>query len=82
MSYIDADGKYHRGEDKNLSADVSSQYRSWSHDNQRKRMGADIAQPYNSDGTPNRDFIDIYKGEVADKYFSQKQQDDTMRKMS
>lgn len=81
VGYIDADGTYHRGEpDKPLGHDVSSQYKAWSHDNQRRRLHADIVQPY-INGKPNREFIEVYRGEVASKYFSQEQIDTAERNL-
>lgn len=79
--YIDERGVYRRGErDMPLPHDVSSQYKDWSHDDQRRRMNADILQPY-VNGKPNREFIEVYRGEVASKYFSQEQIDQTERRL-
>lgn len=74
IGHIGADGKYVRGKDVSMGHDVSTQYRQWSHDNQRKRMSADVVQPYKN-GKPNREFVEVYRGEVADKYFDRAQQD-------
>lgn len=79
--YINSNGKYIRGRDKNLSSDVSDQFKSWNHDNQRKRFSGDIVQPYTLDGKPNPEFIRIHRGEVADKYFNREQQDQADRNL-
>lgn len=68
LGYIDDRGIYHHGETKPLSHDVNSQFRSWSHDNQRKRFGRDIIQPYVGNN-PNPEFIRSYP-EEAKRYFS------------
>lgn len=80
--YIDANGKYHKGIDVPLPHDVDTQFKQWSHNDQRKRMAADISQPYTSDGKPNPEFIDIYRGDVASKYFKQADIDAADRKLS
>lgn len=82
IGYIDSNGKYKHGKpEKPMTHDVSSQFKDWSHDNQRKRMNGDIIQPY-IDGQPNREFIEVYRGEVADKYFNREQQDKADRELS
>jgi hypothetical protein len=81
VGYIGADGKYHRGAtDTPTAHDVSSQYKDWSHDNQRRRFHGDIVQPY-VNGKPNPEFVKVYRGEVADKYFTQEQQDKADREL-
>jgi len=79
--FIDESGHYVRGKDKAMPHDINSQHRAWSHDNQRKRLGADIIQPYTSDGKPSREFINTYRGEVASKYFSQAEIDKADRQL-
>lgn len=81
IGYIGSDGKYHKGKDVPMAHDVSSQFKDWSHDNQRKRMNGDIIQPY-INGKPNREFVEVYRGEVADGYFSREEQDKADRELS
>lgn len=79
IGYIGADGKYRRGhQDVHLGHDISTQYKDWSHNDQRRRFSADIQQPY-INGKPNPEFVKVYRGEVADTYFKQKQIDDADR---
>lgn len=82
IGYIDADGKYKREKDKPMTTDVASQYKDWNHDNQRKRFGGDIVQPYTNEGKPNPEFVSVYRGEVAANYFTQSQIDEADRKLS
>lgn len=82
LGYVDANGKYKRGKDVPMPTGVSSQVKAWSHDNQRKRYGGDIVQPYTNEGKPNREFIEVYRGEVAANYFNQQQIDEADRKLS
>lgn len=72
VGYIGADGAYHRGEDVPMPHDVDMQYRNWSHTEQRKRHSKDILQPYES-GKVNREFIQSYDGEIAQRYFTKEQ---------
>jgi hypothetical protein len=76
IGYIDADGKYVKGKKApaSLSNDVSSMYKQWDHDDQRRRFSGDLVQPY-VDGKPNREFVDIYRDDTAKDYFSQEQID-------
>lgn len=70
VGYIDQYGKYHKGEeDVPMPNDVDKQYKSWSHADQRKRFSKDILQPY-VNGKPNREFIQAYDGDIAERYFS------------
>lgn len=79
--YIGADGKYHRGSPStSLASDVSSQYKGWSHDDQRHRFSGDIVQPF-IDGKPNREFVQIYREDNAGDYFSQEQIDKADRNL-
>ena len=71
LGFINDRGEYIEGEDKPLGFDVSSQYKSWSHDNQRKRFGRDVLQPW-SKGEPNPEFVSSYP-EESKRYFSQDQ---------
>lgn len=72
--YIDENGKYVKDKSPTLANDVSSQYKDWSHDDQRRRYRGDIVQPY-IDGKPNPEFVSIYRGDVAKNYFKQDQID-------
>lgn len=72
VGYIDEYGKYHKGTDVSSPYEVSSQYKSWSHMEQRKRHSKDILQP-RQDGKPNRDFVLAYEGDVSEKYFTKEQ---------
>lgn len=81
IGYIGADGKYHRGEkDRPMTHDISSQYKAWSHDDQRRRFHGDILQPF-VDGKPNPEFVRVYHGEVASNYFDQQQIDQAERNL-
>jgi hypothetical protein len=82
LGYIDSNGHYIRGKDKSMGFDVNTQFKDWSHDNQRKRLNADIVQPYLSDGSANPEFVGVYRGEVADRYYNRDQQDKADRKLS
>lgn len=75
LGYIDDNGRYVKGVPKHLVADVSSQYKEWNHDDQRRRYSGDIIQPYTADGKPNPEFVNVYRGEVASNYFNQEQID-------
>jgi hypothetical protein len=80
MGYIDENGKYIRGQHKSLPHDISPQYKQWSHEDQRRRFAGDIVQPY-INGKPNPEFVSVYRGEVAKKYFSQEQIDKADRNL-
>ena len=81
MGYIDSNGQYRKGEpDTPMAHDVSSQWKSWSHMEQKKRFGADIIQPF-INGEVNREFVEVYRGEVADRYYTKEQQDAADRKL-
>jgi len=67
--YIDAEGHYIRGKDKNMGFDVNSTHKEWRHDLERKQFAKEIIQPYKG-GKANRDFIINYP-EESKKYFSQ-----------
>ena len=79
--YINEYGKYIRGIDKPLPNDVDSQYKSYSHSDQRKRFSKDIIQPYKG-GVPNREFIQSYDGELAERYFTKEQIKQSERSLS
>jgi hypothetical protein len=72
IGHINAQGQYVKGK-KAMGHDVSSQWKSWSHENQRKRFDGDLLQPFNSDGTPSREFIATYPKDVTEKYFKPEQ---------
>lgn len=82
IGFVDEHGKYVKGKKNTLQNDVSSQYKDWNHDNQRKRLNADIVQPYTNTGQPSREFIEVYRGDVANNYFSQEQIDKADRNLS
>ena len=79
--YVNEYGKYIRGEDKPMPSDVDTQYRSYSHSDQRKRFAKDIIQPY-KDGKPNREFVQAYDGELAQRYFTKEQIKQSERSLS
>jgi hypothetical protein len=81
VGYIDDNGTYHAGHDNPMPHDVDSQYRSWSHMEQRKRHSRDIIQPYDH-GEINREFVQSYDGEVAERYFSKEEISKAERKLS
>lgn len=63
--YIDGNGVYHKKVPKPatmVSADQVT-YKHWSHDRQREEHRGDLVQPYNRDGTPNQQFIELYPEE-------------------
>lgn len=80
IGHINDQGHYVHGQDEPMGHDVSSQYKTWSHDNQRKIFHGDIVQPY-IDGQPNPDFVGVYRGEVAERYFNQEQIDKADRNL-
>ena len=75
--YIDANGKYHRGETNSLAHDVSSMHKDWRHSLERKQFSREIIQPHKN-GKPNPDFIRAYP-KYSKKYWSQEQIDNTLR---
>ena len=79
--YINEYGIYIKGEDKPMPNDIDSQYKSYSHTDQRKRFSKDIIQPY-QDGKPNRDFVQAYDGELAERYFTKEQIKQSERSLS
>jgi hypothetical protein len=81
IGYIDEYGKYHKGIDKPLPNDVDTQFKSYSHADQRRRFSKDIIQPYR-DGKPNRDFVQAYDGELAERYFTKEQIKQSERSLS
>ena len=79
IGHIDENGNYVEG--KNLMPhDVSSQYKSWNHDDQKHRFAVDIVQPF-VDGKPNPEFVSVYRGDVANRYFNQEQVDKADRNL-
>jgi hypothetical protein len=77
--YINAQGKYIRGEDKALPADVNITNKEYEHDMGRKFFHKEIIQPH-KDGKPNPDFIRAYP-DYSKKYFSQEVIDKTLREL-
>lgn len=69
--YIDASGKYHRGEDKAMGHDLNPMHKQWRHDEERKRYAREITQPHKY-GKPNPDFIRSYPEESKD-YFTEEE---------
>lgn len=72
VGFVDEYGKYIKGEDKPMPSGIDNQFKSWSHAIQRKEHAKDIIQPHIGQD-PNRDFIQAYDGEVAEKYFTKEQ---------
>lgn len=72
VGYIDNSGNYHKGKDVPMPHDVDTQWKSWSHMEQKKRHAKDIIQPYES-GKINREFVQAYDGEIAENYFTKEQ---------
>lgn len=64
MGYI-LDGVYHKGNApiSDMMGSTRSGFKEWDHDRQREDHRAELVQPYNRDGSPNEDFIDIYPEE-------------------
>jgi hypothetical protein len=81
MSFIDGNGKYHKDGDEPMGHDVNSQWKAANHEMQRKVFNGDIQQPFIA-GEVNREFVEVYRGEVADSYFTQEQIDAADRKLS
>jgi hypothetical protein len=71
LGYINSSGEYVEGKDKPMGFDISSQYKSWSRDNQRKRFQKDITQPWKN-GEPSREFIEAFP-EESKRYFTDSQ---------
>lgn len=71
IGYIDENGVYRREKDRPMLHDISSQWKDWSHMEQRKRFSKDIIQPW-VHGKPNREFIDSYP-EESKTYFKPEQ---------
>jgi hypothetical protein len=80
MGYVNSRGDYVKGTYKPEGNEMSSQAKAYSHMMQRKVFGADIVQPH-VNGQPNREFIEVYRGEVADKYFTREQIDKADRQL-
>lgn len=59
MGYIE-DGKYKKGKPKSKQVLESSSYKSWDHQMQRDNHRHDMIQPYNNDGSMNKEFVDEY----------------------
>lgn len=81
IGYIDEKGIYRRGERKHQIDGVSSQYKAWSHMEQRKRFQKEIVQPYYH-GKPNREFIESYPAEQVRQFFSEDQIRETERRLN
>lgn len=79
LGYLNEQGEYIEGKDKPMGFDVSSQYKGWSHDNQRKRFQKDITQPWDY-GEPSREFIEAFP-EEAKHYFTDEQRHAAERKL-
>ena len=80
VGHINESGEYVKGKDKPMPKDINSQFRDWSHDNQRKRLSGDIVQPRIA-GKVNPEFVRVYRGEIADSYFTREQQDKADRQL-
>jgi hypothetical protein len=70
MGYIDLEGVYHK-EKPELAAHTPQETSVWKHsdhDRQRQDHKGDLVRPYNSDGTPNEEFINLYPEEAEQVY--------------
>lgn len=66
--YIDAEGKYHRGEDKALPTQANSMHKQYRHDSDRRKNMREAIQPHKN-GKPNPQFVRAYP-EESKRYFS------------
>jgi len=76
MGYI-LNGKYYKNKPdmSKLGAKQSSMYKQFEHDRQRKDFAREIIQPYDRNGKPNQDFIDVYPDESKEYGFLPKDDD-------
>ena len=63
IGYVDEHGKYRQGKRAATVEANSSQYKAYSHDRQRAEHLADLIQPYDRNGRPNRRFMEMYDEE-------------------
>lgn len=69
VGYIDGSGHYHPGQKSpRANLEASSQYKSWSHDQQRADRRYELIQPWTKDGKPNPEFREMYPDESKNYY--------------